>query len=83
MAEAGIEPASDSDASAESLCSCEFCQGYRAARALHSDRSNCLDVASLDHDLQEVIAVWGKLPKRIRATIMALAETAGSSSRSE
>ncbi|HEX3655637.1 MAG TPA: hypothetical protein VHV55_07520 [Pirellulales bacterium] len=39
------------------------------------ERSNCLDVASLDTDLQRVIAAWHVLPEAIRAAIMALIGT--------
>ena len=75
----GFEPVSDFDATSTGACACEFCQGYRAAQALHSGRSNRLDVASLDPDLQRVIAGWDAQPEAIRQEIGALvgAEKAG------
>jgi hypothetical protein len=69
----GFEPGVDFDASAYDTCDCEFCQGYRAANALHSGHSNCLDVASLDADLRRVIAAWARLPEAIRNAVVALA----------
>jgi len=68
----GFEPVGDFDGSDNSDCGCDFCQGYRAARALHSGRSNCLDVASPDTDLQQVIGAWDGLPEAIRKAIMVL-----------
>jgi len=59
---AGIEPVGDIDATTGGICDCEFCEGYRAAMTLHSGRSNWLDVAFLDADLQRIIAAWNKLP---------------------
>ncbi len=72
----GVESTSDFDAIDDGECGCEFCQGFRAARALHSGRSSWHDLALLDAGLQRIIAAWGSLPKNIRAAMMALAETA-------
>jgi hypothetical protein len=68
----GFEPVGDFDGSGNAACACEFCQGYRAARALHSGRFNCLNVASLDPDLQRVITAWDALPEAMRTVVIAL-----------
>jgi hypothetical protein len=73
----GFEPVSEIDATTNGSCGCEFCQGYRAANALHSRHSNCLDVALLDADLQRVIAAWDGLPAAIRRAALALISTSG------
>jgi hypothetical protein len=57
---AGFEPAGDSDITADGECTCDFCLG--AANALQTDGSRCLDVASHDANLQQVISVWDELP---------------------
>jgi hypothetical protein len=44
-------------------------RGVRAGRALHADCPRWLDLASLDADLQRVIAAWGGLPEAIRTAI--------------
>ena len=68
----GFEPTRNLDGTDDDVCGCEFCQGYRAARALYFGRSNCLDVASLDADLREVVAAWDGLPEALRRAVMAL-----------
>jgi hypothetical protein len=75
MEAAGIEPASDFDVSADADCTCDFCQGWRAAMALQNEGSNCLDLAQLDADLQQVISAWDRLPQAIRKAVTALVNT--------
>jgi len=70
-----FEPAGDFDVTADWECPCDFCQGWRAANALQTDGSNCLDLASSDGDLEQVIAAWGELPVVMRRAIMALIRT--------
>ncbi|HEX3659755.1 MAG TPA: hypothetical protein VHV55_28480 [Pirellulales bacterium] len=69
---AGFEPGGEIDATDTRDCGCEFCQGYRAARALQTGRSNCVDLALLDAELQQLISAWSRLSIRIRRAIMAL-----------
>jgi hypothetical protein len=40
--------------------------------ALQTDGFRCLDVASLDADLQRIVAIWEGLPTHIRTAILAL-----------
>jgi hypothetical protein len=72
MAEAGIEPNGDFDATGNLPCGCVICEECRAARALRFARSNWPDLASLDVDLQSVHAVWDGLPVAIRNAVLAL-----------
>jgi len=81
MEAAGIEPASDFDATGKLPCGCVFCEECRAANALQSKRSTWLNMASLDADLHRVIASWPALPGPIRAAMMALVATVPPSSR--
>lgn len=71
----GFEPAGDFDATTDGQCSCEFCQGWRAANALHSEVTSCPEVASADPELQRVVASWDALPEAIRAAVLALIGT--------
>jgi len=68
----GFEPAGDFTTSGILPCGCVIYEECRAARALHADCPGCLGLASLDTDLQRVIAAWGGLPVAIRAAITAL-----------
>jgi hypothetical protein len=68
----GFEPTCNSTATDDGLCRCEFCQGYRAARALYVGSPNCPGLASFDTDLQQVIATWDGLPDAIRKAVTAL-----------
>jgi hypothetical protein len=49
-----------------------ICEGCRAALALQTGHSNCLELASIDADLQRVIAAWHGLPAVIRKAVIAL-----------
>ena len=69
---AGFEPAGKRDTTSDGECGCDLCLGWRAALALQNDGSRCLGIASLDCDLEQVIAAWGKLPVVLRRAIMAL-----------
>jgi hypothetical protein len=62
---AGIEPASCAEPTLNCLCACVKCQHPCAARALHSGGLNCQFMASLDAELQRVIAAWDGLPVAI------------------
>jgi hypothetical protein len=68
----GFEPTLDNAITTESRSSCENCLSVHAALALHGGSSNCLSLASIDADLNEVLAAWEQLPQAIRAAIMAL-----------
>jgi hypothetical protein len=75
MAEAGIEPSGDFDATGTLPCGCVICEQCRAARTLHFGRPNWLDLSSLDAGLQSVHVAWHGLPDAIRRAIVALIET--------
>ena len=60
---AGFEPVGDFDTTDDCDCTCDFCQGFLAARPLHGDRSGCLDPASLDADLHAVISEWAQIAR--------------------
>jgi hypothetical protein len=47
-------------------------QECRAAKALHFCRQECLDVASIDADLQRVLDAWSRLSEAIRKVILVL-----------
>jgi alpha-D-ribose 1-methylphosphonate 5-triphosphate synthase subunit PhnH len=49
-----------------------FAEECRAANALHCEIFNCLSLASIDANLQRVIAAWEKLSKAAKAAILAL-----------
>jgi hypothetical protein len=72
MEAAGMEPASCSNLTDNACYVCENCQHPSAARALHSGGLNCHFLASLDADLQRVIAEWENLPAAIRRATLAL-----------
>src|SRR5580700_2830523 len=65
----GLEPFGESDVTRDSTCTCDFCQGWRAANALQNDGSKCPDLAQIDADLQRVISAWDGLPEAIRRAI--------------
>jgi hypothetical protein len=67
---AGIEPSSY----AESTVNCQL---LCAPRALDPGGFNCHFVASLDADLQRMIAAWEGLPAAIRRAIVGLADSQG------
>ena len=69
---AGIEPASYGELTVDGDCGCVECQPPCAARALHSGGLSCQCLASLDPDLQRVIAAWDGLPAVIRKATLAL-----------
>jgi hypothetical protein len=68
----GFEPTLESAATDDCDGGCEKCLSVHAAMALHCESSNCLSLASIDADLQEVIAAWDGLPEAIRKAVMAL-----------
>jgi hypothetical protein len=69
---AGIEPASCAESTVNCDCGCVKCLPPSAARALHPGGLNCHFLASLDADLQRVIAAWDHLPVAIRKATLAL-----------
>jgi hypothetical protein len=69
---AGIEPASGFDVTADSDCTCDFCDGWRAALALQSSDSGSLATAPHDANLQRVISAWTVLPEAIRRAVLAM-----------
>jgi hypothetical protein len=73
--QAGFEPVGNFDATTDGHCTCDFCQGWRAANALQNDGSMCRDLALIGSDLQQVIAVWSKIPVVMQRAIMALIGT--------
>jgi hypothetical protein len=68
----GETPEAISTVNRESECTCDFCEGWRAALALQSACSNCPSVATSDAGLQRVIAAWDGLPESIRRAILSL-----------
>jgi hypothetical protein len=68
----GVEPLGDFDAKRNSASTSIDRQQGAAARALHSGGPNCHCLASLDADLQRVIAAWDGLPTAIRRATLAL-----------
>ena len=72
MKAAGIEPASDFDATGKLRCGCVICEDCRAANALHGPCPDCRWMASLDADLQGIITVWNGLPAAIKAAFVVL-----------
>ena len=73
MEAAGIEPAEKIDATDSAASGSENPPPPRAANALHSSDTNCLDLSSLDADLQEVIAAWNEIPFNVQQAILMLA----------
>jgi hypothetical protein len=74
---AGIEPSDDFGATDSSVCDCENCQQCRAAYALHLECFKGHLLASLDADLQRVIAAWERLPESIRVAALAIITSNG------
>jgi hypothetical protein len=72
VAEAGLEPANEIDATDNCICTCEFCERCRAAVALHSECFKRQFLASLDAELQSIIAAWAGLPIGLRRALLAL-----------
>jgi hypothetical protein len=75
MEAAGIEPQSYFTVNDGDLCSCENCEGCRAAYALHFECYKCHLLASFDADLQRVIKQWKQLPKAMRNAVVVLMES--------
>ena len=68
----GFEPSLNSDVTGDCNCSCEKPQVCPPASAMHFKVGNCLDVASLDVELQRVIIAWNGLPSCIQGAILGL-----------
>ena len=75
MEAAGIEPASEFAVSPNADCICEFCEGWRAAIALQSGGTTCLDLTAADADLQRVVSAWPSLPDAIKRAVLAVVAT--------
>jgi hypothetical protein len=71
----GIEPASCAESTVDCNRGCANCHPPSAARALHSGGLNCHFLASLDADLQRVIAAWNGLEEPIRKVIRAVIDS--------
>jgi hypothetical protein len=71
---AGIEPSADFATSESGVCDCENCQECRAARALHFECFKSQFLASLDADVQRVVAAWNKLGPATRCVINTLCD---------
>lgn len=71
----GIEPATDFAVTTETLSDCCNCGICGAAQALHSERLNWLNVASIDADLLSVVLAWEGLPSPIQNAIKALVKS--------
>jgi hypothetical protein len=72
--QAELKPESSFDGSDNGHCDCDFCLGWRAARALQNGYANCRNVVSLGPDLQRLIAAWDGLPEAIRKAAIASIE---------
>jgi hypothetical protein len=76
MEAAGIEPASDFDATGQLPCGRVICEECRAANALQGPCSDCHWMAFLDADLQRIVAAWNGLPAAIKAAFVVLGDLA-------
>jgi hypothetical protein len=65
MKAAGIEPASGLEPTVNCDCGCIKCHHPCAAWALHPGGSHCRFLASLDAELQRMVAAWHCLPVAI------------------
>jgi hypothetical protein len=74
MEAAGIEPASDSDATPNPQTVCISCPQCGAAYALHLKDTGWREVAVVDADLQAVLQAWGELPVENRKAILSLSQ---------
>jgi hypothetical protein len=72
MEAAGIEPESNLTATGELPCGCVICKECLAANALYGPCSDCHWMASLDADLQRVVAAWNRLSAAIKTAIVFL-----------
>ena len=72
MEAAGIEPASENDATDSIACSCENQPTPRAANVLHCSDSNCLIMASIDADLRNIVLAWNGIPENVRQAVVLL-----------
>jgi hypothetical protein len=68
----GVEPVADFAVTADNNCGYGDCPCRGAANALQDRRANCPALASVDADLQRVLAAWDGLPLHIRKTVLAL-----------
>lgn len=75
----GFEPVSNSDGSEVEQCTCDFCQGFRAASALHLTCGNCRKLTASDADLRKLLDGWERLPVTSRKAILTLAAASASS----
>jgi hypothetical protein len=72
---AGIEPASEIDATDSTASVCENQQPPRAANALHGSDANCLSLSLADSDLHFLITIWSGLSVEVREALVALAKS--------
>ena len=69
---AGIEPAGETDASDSVTNSCENQEPSCAALALQNGDCNCLNSASIDADLRELLDSWDCLPVTAKTAVLAI-----------
>ncbi len=74
---AGLEPTAGFYSTDDDVSTSVICPECGAARALHSGRSNWLDLSSVDADLLSVVLVWEKISGPIRKAIVSLMESSG------
>lgn len=67
----GFEPNAEFVASKDGSCNCDFCQGFRAARALQRLSPDCLELATNDTDFRQAIQAWQRLDAAAKAAIAA------------
>jgi len=79
MEAAGIEPASEINASNLPAVSCDNTQVPSAANALQHAGTSCRSEAPIDAALHKVIAAWNSLPHNIQQAIVMLADSQFSS----
>jgi hypothetical protein len=68
----GLEPAIDFNTNVDAACNCDKCDQCGAVNALQTNSAVGLCMASIDADLQLVIAEWEEAPQAIRRAILAL-----------
>jgi hypothetical protein len=75
MGPLGLEPTADSYPTEKAPCTSVICPECGAARALHSGRSNWLDLSSIDTELLSVVLAWEKISEPNRKAILRLASS--------
>lgn len=68
----GLEPTRNSDGTKDDEYGCDFCQGFRAARALHAGSPLVPGWRRLTPICNASLLPWGMLPEAIRRAVTAL-----------